>query len=224
MTDWVNLAAWWLDELAADPAYRDVEGLLFDLVDSKAGERWLDLGCGEGRTMRRLRSAGVRVIGCDVNLDLLTAARSAGPVVQCRLPAFDWARSETFDGAYAILVLEHLSDLDLFAQARRVVAPGGTFAVVMNHPLYTAPEAAPVVDPTDGELFWRWGRYLKPEDTVDPASGVVFHHRPLSGVLNAAAEAGWSLERLVERPIIKPELAGQDNIPRLLGARWRKQL
>lgn len=225
MTEWSDLAGWWLDELAFDPAYTDdVERLLFEMIAPQPGERWLDLGCGEGRTVRRLRSVGVDAIGCDLNAELLSLARHAAPVIQCRLPDLGWARPDAFDGASTMLTLEHLPGLDLFAEVYRVVRPGGSFAVVMNHPLYTAPGSGPVVDPTDGEVFWRWGNYLEPGATTEAAGAgeVTFYHRPLSTLLSVAADAGWRLEKLAERPIVKPELAGQDHIPRLLGARWRR--
>jgi len=82
------------------------------------------------------------------------------------------------------------------------------------------------VDPTDGELFWRWGTYLADGSTEEPAGDeqVTFFHRPLAGLLNAAAAAGWALDRTVEQPVAgAPEdrlLSAQSHIPRLLGLRW----
>lgn len=225
---WGRLGAWWREELTGDPAYgSDVQAVLLELKGPSGGERWLDLGCGEGRTMRRMRSTGTSVIGCDINTELLQHARSAGPVVQARLPDLGWLRDHTVDGVYASLVLEHLDDgLDLFAEVHRVVRKSGVFVVVMNHPVITAPESGPIVDPSDREVFWRWGRYLERGSTIEPAGDgtIVFYHRPLAEILNAAARAGWTLEELVERPIVKPELTGQEQIPRLLGVRWRKAL
>jgi hypothetical protein len=47
--------------------------------------------------------------------------------------------------------------------------------------------------------------------------------------LNAAASAGWDLERLEEQGASPaqiervPDLAGQEHIPRLLAGRWRRR-
>lgn len=226
-TEWDDLAGWWRHELEDDPAYQsDVLPILLGLLDPHPGRVYLDAGCGEGRVMRAIGDRGARSIGCDVNLELLRLAHTEGPVVACRLPGLDWIRPGTFDGAYASLVVEHLVDLEpFFAGLARAVRTGGPFALVVNHPLFTAPESGPVVDPTDGEVFWRWGSYLDDGFTQEPAGGgrVTFYHRPLAGLLNAAADAGWALAHTLERAARTnhdPLLASQGQIPRLLGLRW----
>ncbi len=222
--DWDRLAGWWRAEVAADPAYGgQVLPLLAEALAPEGGSRYLDLGCGEGQGMRAI---GGRVVGCDLSHDLLRSARAAGPVVRCRLPdGLACFRSGAFDGAYAVLVLEHLDDLGgFFAAARRVVRYQGTLAVVANHPTFLAPGAGPLVDPTDGEVLWRWGAYLRSGTTQEPAGDrtVTFHHRPLGHLLTAAGRAGWSLRWLAERPAESddPLLAAQRHVPRLLAARW----
>ena len=105
---------------------------------------------------------------------------------------------------------------------------GGTLVVVMNHPAYTPSGAGPVIDPTDGEVYWRWGDYTEEGAGDEPAGdgSITFHHRPLGTVLTTAADAGWVLERVVERPATGEALAAligdQRHIPRLLGVRWRR--
>ena len=229
-SDWEDLAGWWREELAGDAAYREqVLPLLLGLLDPQPGLSYLDAGCGDGRVMRAVGAAGARAIGCDVNVELLQLARAEGPVVVCRLPDLDWVRPASLDGAYASLVVEHLDDLEsFFAALAGAVRPKGTLALVVNHPLFTAPESGPVVDPTDGEVFWRWGTYLEDGFTEEPAgqSRITFYHRPLATLLNAAAEAGWALERSVEQAAPTthdPLLASQEHIPRLLGLRWVKR-
>ncbi len=222
--DWEMLAGWWQGEVAGDPAYCDqVLPLLREALAPGDGKRYLDLGCGEGQGMR---AVGGHVIGCDASAALLGAARHAGPVVRCRLPdGLDCFRSGAFDGAYAVLVLEHLDDLPaFFAAARRVVRYQGALAVVANHPAFLAPGAGPFVDPADGEVLWRWGAYLGPGSTEEPAGDrtVTFHHRPLGDLLTAAGQEGWSLRWLAERAAVSddPLVAAQRHVPRLVAARW----
>ncbi len=229
---WGGSADWWIAEVASDPAYREVvEPLILELCDLRPGDRILDVGCGEGRIMSALARVGARPVGCDLDLDLLRRARGRGPVVRCRLPDLGWAASASFDGAVMSLVLEHLPDVDpMLAELGRVVRRSGFLVVVVNHPVFTAPGSAPVVD-TDGEVLWRPGRYLDVGYTDEPAGdgAIRFHHRPLSGLVNAAAEAGWMLERMVEQGVTagqvarSPSLAGQEHIPRLAGFRWRRR-
>ena len=132
------------------------------------------------------------------------------------------------DGAHAVLVLEHLTHPEpFFAETARVIAPHGWLVLIVNHPLWTPVGAGPFVDPTDGEVLWRWGEYLRRGFTDEPITegSIRFHHRPLGDLLTVAADAGWLLEVLEERPVAHggdPLLAAQTQIPRLLGARWRR--
>ena len=229
--NWEDLTEWWTEEVADDPAYQEqVLPLVLDLLKPRPGSTYLDVGCGDGRVMAAVREAGATAIGCDLNLELLRlAVDKGGPVVGCRLPDLDWVRPAVFDGAYASLVVEHLIDLDpFFLGLADSVKAGGPLVLVVNHPLFTAPESGPIVDPTDGEVFWRWGTYLEEGYTEEPAGDglVTFYHRPLATILNAAADAGWSLERVVELGVphttSDPLLASQGHIPRLLGVRWTR--
>jgi SAM-dependent methyltransferase len=229
-TNWEDLAGWWTEEVADDPAYQEqVLPLLLDLLEPQPGRTYLDAGCGDGRVMAAVVARGAVPIGCDLNVELLRQAHTVGPVVACRLPDLGWIRPAAVDGAYASLVAEHLPDLAPFlAGLAEAVTEGGPLVLVVNHPLFTAPESGPIVDPTDGEVFWRWGTYLEEGFTEEPAGDgrVTFYHRPLANILNSAAAAGWSLTRVVELGV-SPEsddalLASQSHVPRLLGVRWTR--
>jgi SAM-dependent methyltransferase len=228
---WPSLGSWWLEELSSDPAYEEeVYPLLLDLVAPRQGELILDIGCGDGRMMAKLHEVGASVVGCDINRVLLNSARSVGPVVVARLPRLTWARRGLFDKAVVGLVLEHLPDeRAFFHEAAGVVTAGGVMAMVINHPVWTAPKSSPMED-SSGETLWRPGGYFG-RGYSDETAGkrtVRFYHRAMSDLLNAASEAGWDLERVEERGISEaqveryPEYAGQEHIPRLLGAKWRR--
>lgn len=226
-TDWD--AHWWLEEVARDPTFEEeVLPLLIDLLRPRPEQLYLDLGCGEGQGMRAVGQAGARVIGCDLDATLLSHVE--GPVVRSRLPGLPWLADRSVDGAYLVLVLEHLADhATVFREAARVVREGGMLVVVSNHPAFTAPGAGPLIDPADGEVSWRWGRYLEPGTSVEPAGSfnLTMYHRPLGMLLTAAGGAGWMLEVLVERGPgdaaagRDPLLAAQQHIPRLIGLRFR---
>ena len=232
MSAWGDaLSNWWVEEIRSDPAYRDeVAPLLLEVLDPQPGERYLDLGCGEGTGMRAVVAAGSRALGCDLSPRLATRAAAAGPVVVCRLPDLSWVREGALDGAYAVLVMEHLDALEpFFAGAAAAVRPGGRLAVVTNHPVLTAPGSGPVVDPDDGEMLWRWGDYFSSGVTTEPAGAgeIDFHHRSLQDLLTTAAGTRWSLRTLIERPVgeeraaADPLLGAQRRLPRLLGVGWR---
>lgn len=229
MEEWDGIAQWWVDAVRDDPENStDFLSLLHDLITLDDHDALtLDVGCGEGQGMRTL---GGHVIGTDVSMSLLRRAAMSGPVVCGRLPDVSWARTASVDRCTCVGVLELMPDLRaLLGELSRVTRPGGELVVVMNHPVVTAPDAEPLVDPT-GEVLWRWGRYLEPGAIRQQlgAREVVLHHRSLAELLTVASGCAWSLDRLVEvgpgaATIARyPDYTGQEQVPALLGLRWRR--
>lgn len=226
--EWEGLSSWWLAELAGDPAYgEEVEPLLIELLRPQAMSTYLDVGAGEGRLMRIVGERGGRVVGVDLLHDLLVLTNA--PSVRVRLPSLSSFRASVFDGAYVCLVLEHLADeRRLFSELARVIKPAGEVVLVINHPYFTAPGSAPIQEPD--EILWRPGSYFDRgvSDERIGAATIQFHHRPLADLLNAAADAGFDLRRVVEVGVSEaqvertPVLDGQRHIPRLLGVRWTR--
>ena len=126
------------------------------------------------------------------------------------------------------LVLEHIEDLDgALDEVARVLRRGGRFVIFVNHPLFQTPGSGwvddRVIDPP--EQYWRVGPYLPESVTVEEVDSGVrlpFFHRPLGSYVNALAERGLYLQRMVE-PAPPPgflaratEYADAATIPRLL--------
>ena len=230
-SDWTELTEWWLQEVQ-DPAYREeVESLFLEVMEISPGEVVVDLGCGDGRTLNLVAELGMRTVGVDINPDLAGRAARRHPVVLGRLPDLGFVKDGSIGAAYTVLALEHVENLEkLFGEVHRMVRVGGTFAVVVNHPIYTSPGSGPVIDPTDGEMFWRFGQYLHRRSGFEPAGDQVveFRHRPLGVLLTAAARAGWSLEVALEQGVgpraaaRDPILAKHQDIPHLMALRWRR--
>jgi SAM-dependent methyltransferase len=224
---WERLGGWWIEELNSDPAYEEeIAPQLLGLLSPERGRTYLDLGCGNGRLMAKVAAVGARVVGCDLNLTLLRQAKAL--VVRAVLPDLSWVRPGSFDGAYLGLVLEHLADeAALFRAASTAVCEGGVLAMVVNHPIWTAPGSSPI-EQADGEVLWRPGRYFGRGHSDEPAGRqkVRFYHRTLASLLTSAALAGWDLQRAEEAGISPaavartPAYLGQEEIPRLLGLRW----
>ena len=220
---WDELAEWWSKEVGEDRTYEElVTPLLLEVFRPESDALYLDLGCGEGRVMRTILGLGAQTVGFEVALPLAESASKVAPTVVGRLPGLSAFRPDSFGGAYCVLVLEHIEDVPaFFAAVGSVVRPGGTFSLVINHPIWTAPGSTPVTDDTDGEVFWRSGDYFGSGHTDERAgsSTIRFHHRSMADLVNAAADSGWSLEMMIERP--HHEMIDQAGIPRLLACRWR---
>lgn len=107
-------------------------------VEWRAARRAADLACGTGRTGVWLRRAGVAAVdGVDLTPAMLEQARAKG--AHDRLHIGDIRATGLEGGGYdlvtAVLVDEHLPDLrPLYAEARRLLAPGGRFVLVGYHP------------------------------------------------------------------------------------------
>jgi SAM-dependent methyltransferase len=219
---WGELGEWWQSEVSSDPAYEQVvTPMLLEILNPRPARVYLDLGSGEGRVMRSIIAGGSDVHGIELNRELARISGASSPTVVAELPDLSFVTDDAYDGAYCVLVLEHIVDhRRLFAETARVVRDGGVFALVMNHPIWTAPDSTPITD-DDGEVLWRPGQYFSSGSVEEPAGPnrtVAFHHRAMSDVMNAAADAGWRLARMLEAP--HHELKDQGGIPRLLACRW----
>jgi len=107
-----------------------VERSSFVLAHVNAGERVLDLGCGEARFAAALADAGARVLAVDVAEEPLRRAREAYPLLELGLieGEADWPLADAeFDVVWAGEVIEHVADTSRWlSEVRRVLRPHGT--------------------------------------------------------------------------------------------------
>ena len=95
------------------------------------GMRLLDVGCGKGRFARRLADHDADVWGLDPSFAMLGSG-GALPRVRATARRIPFA-ADTFDGAFAIEVFEHLDPRaldDALAELARVVRPGGHVVII----------------------------------------------------------------------------------------------
>ena len=203
---WERNAGWWQREFTdgADPEY---EEQILPLFAAWIGgvRRLLDIGTGEGQLARLASRQGVDlVVGVDpTDAQLAAAVARGGP------PEFGMASAEalpfadeSFDGAVACLVFEHIEGFrEAIAEVARVLEPGGRFLFFLNHPLLQTPGSGWIDDHILDEQYWRVGPYLVEDSSVEEvADGVElpFIHRPLHLYVNAMAEVGLLIERMEE--------------------------
>ncbi len=101
----------------------------FLLEHVRAGERVLDVGCGEGAFTAELARAGALPVGVDVAEEPLRRARARHPELELRLVDADgaWELADaSFDVVWAGEVIEHVLDTAAWlSEVRRVLRPGG---------------------------------------------------------------------------------------------------
>ena len=105
---------------------------VLDLLAPRAGERILDLGCGDGVLTRRIAESGAEVVGVDTSESLLAAARAAGlnaRAMSGEALAFDAEYDAVFSNAALHWMLDGAA---VAAGVFRALKPGGRFVGEMG--------------------------------------------------------------------------------------------
>ncbi len=142
-------------------------GFLTEALALHPGQSVLDVGCGPGRHALALAGRGLDVTGIDASPEFVTLARDAAAArgLPARFLLRD-VRDLAFDAEFDALLclcqggfglLGGRDDVTVFRQLVRAVRPGGLLAVSAFSVLFAA-------------------RFLEPDETLDPATGVL-HER-----------------------------------------------
>ena len=204
---WEINAAWWQDGFTEGADAEYTEQILPLAAAHLAGAgAILDVGCGEGQITRlaqRLEGAS-RVVGVDPTWAQLAAAQARdGATLLARAGAASLPFPDgCFDAAIACLVFEHIVAVDeAVAEVARVLAPGGRFVFMLNHPLLQTPGSGWIDDHILDEQYWRIGPYLIEDEGVEEVDKDVFIpfiHRPMSRYVNAMAAHGLYVTHMAE--------------------------
>jgi len=105
---------------------------VLELLDARAGERILDLGCGDGVLTRRIVDRGCTVVGIDSSREFVRSARLLGlEVKEMDASAMDFVRE--FDAVFSNAALHWIKNAN--AVIRRVAGalrPKGRFIAEMG--------------------------------------------------------------------------------------------
>ena len=197
------------------------------------GRRTLDLGCGEGRLSRDLKSIGHDVVAVDLSPTMVTAAREADADLVTHLAdAADLPFADaSFDLVVAFMSLQDMDDMEgAVGEVARVLETGGTLCLAVVHPFnsagrFTGDDASsPFV--VDGSYLERF-RYA--DNFVRDGLEITFvsEHRPIQAYVNALCEAGLVVEQLRETcvpdsGIVRPRSRRWQRIPLFLHLRALK--
>ena len=144
-------------------------------LDSLAGLRILDIGCGGGILSEPLARLGASVVGADPSESNIAVARShaaqSGLAIDYRDTSAEALAQagEIFDVVLAMEVVEHVTDVGLFVGlAAAMVKPGGLFFVAtLNR---TAKSFALAIVGAEYILRWlprgthRWDKFITPDE------------------------------------------------------------
>ena len=194
------------------------------VLDIRAGERVLDIACGEGRMAAAMTDLGAQVFGVDAAPGLIQAAQAR------RLPRSRFAvgdarrlgdlpegfRAEPYDAAACVMAMMNINPVsDVLAGAGALIKPGGRFVAVILHPSFRSPGRTSWGfeggSPSKQKQYRRVDSYLS--DATEPivmnpgevARGgapvrTFTYHRPLESYVKAFAQAGFAVDDLEEWP------------------------
>jgi trans-aconitate methyltransferase len=105
----------------------DLGSPVVDLLAPKAGERILDLGCGDGVLTKRLADLGCEVVAVDSSVPQIEAARKLG-LNAFAISGEELLYKEEFDGVFSNAVLHWIKHADvMLGGVYRSLKPGGRF-------------------------------------------------------------------------------------------------
>ncbi len=144
-------------------------------LDSLAGLRLLDIGCGGGILAEPLTRLGAAVVGADPSDSNIAVAQhhaaQSGLAIDYRNTSAEAlaAAGERFDAVLAMEVVEHVADVDLFIEiAAEMVRPGGLlFVATLNR---TVKSFALAIVGAEYILRWlprgthQWDKFITPNE------------------------------------------------------------
>lgn len=117
----------WYERERGQGYHRMLDDLEVELVARYGrGKRILEVGCGTGLILERVRGFAAQAVGLDLSAGMLARARDRGlPVVQGSATALPYPDA-SFDVVYSFKVLAHVADIrTALAEMARITRPGG---------------------------------------------------------------------------------------------------
>jgi len=111
----------------------DLGQVVLELLKPQAGERILDVGCGDGALTEKVVAIGASVIGIDTSADMISAARQRGLDARV-MDAANLEFQNEFDGVFSNAAMHWMKrDPDaVIAGVHRALKPGGRFSAEMG--------------------------------------------------------------------------------------------
>lgn len=210
---WSEVAEWYDSLLEGDQDTYQSKVILPNLLRVLAlakGERVIDIACGQGFFTRACRDAGAAPMGADISEELIAFARErSADIPYHAAPAHElsFAKDASYETALMVLAIQNIEKIDAaFAEAKRVLTPGGRVVMVLNHPAFRVPKHSSWGYEEQSHIqYRRVDRYLSGEKiSIDMHPGqkhgakTVSYHRSLQDIVKSLSKSGFAITRLEE--------------------------
>jgi ubiquinone/menaquinone biosynthesis C-methylase UbiE len=209
---WGSVASWYDEHLKMEGTYHKEIVLpnLLRLVAPRRGEAIVDLASGTGFFAEAFAKDGAMVTGIDVSEELIAIARKNAPQVSFHVASaehFEIVSSSSKDKVVIVLAIQNIEHVSrVFAEAARVLRPGGSLHVVMNHPAFRIPKRSFWgYDEKKKVQYRRLDGYLSEASVAidmhpgqEGSAQTISYHRPLQYYFKTLQKAGFLVERLEE--------------------------
>jgi SAM-dependent methyltransferase len=218
---WNRNAAFWDAQMGDGNLFvnRLLRPALAELLRPRAGQRMLEVACGNGVFARWLADQGAEVVACDVSEQFIGLAKAREKVAgRIDYRVIDATRSEQlrslgehrYDAVLCVMALMDIPDIDpLLAEVPRLLAKGGAFVFAIQHPCFNSNAMSMLIEQEDrgGKLVTRYSLRLSDYLHIPAGRGIGipgqpephhYFHRPLADVLGRCFRQGLVVDGLLE--------------------------
>lgn len=213
-TSWSPVSKWYGDIVGESGHYFHQHVILPGikaLMEPKAGDSVLDVGCGQGVYARTLMHS-VAYVGIDASKELVLAAQKLDKNAKHSYYVADATKglpvaAGSFDHAVCILAIQNMKAGDkCIANISTALKSGSDVVIVMNHPSFRIPRQSSWGKDEANKLeYRRVNRYLSPlEIPINAHPGLSdspmtwSYHQPLQYYFKALKSAGLAVTDLEE--------------------------
>jgi 2-polyprenyl-3-methyl-5-hydroxy-6-metoxy-1,4-benzoquinol methylase len=232
---WNQNALFWDERMGEGNSFHKtlIEPTQERLLNVRAGQRILDLACGNGQFSRRLVRLGACVLGVDISERMIerARARTAEPDERIEFRIVDCTRADAlislgekqFDAAVCTMALMDMAAIQpLFTALAKLLKAGGCLVFSVLHPCFNSGRVMQVREREDvaGQIVDKYSvrvsGYIHPFTHLGVAMigqpvPQYYFHRPISLLLNPAFAAGFFLDGLAE-PVFGTPSQGQGSL------------
>lgn len=220
-TSWDRVATWydgWVGDRGSAYHRQLAIPATLELLRPARGESILDVGGGQGVLAPSIVEVGARYTGVDASPRLIAAAKrrhkGIGQFVvgdARRLQAVTALSQASYDAAVFLLSIQDMDPLDaVFGGIDWALRARARVVLLMTHPAFRQPRHSGWGRDESRNLQFRrvdvyLGEMAVPMKSLGGGPPTRSFHRPISAYLNALADHGFVVDRMLELPDLSPE-------------------